>query len=99
MVSTTIKHGLQFTTFIHPYSHLPPRIFVFVVADTPGVGEQRAGEGRQLPTLGIRNQDDVAVGPGPGLADRAVAIDNHVMGALSRRLVRSRTFWRGRGTG
>lgn len=75
------------------YTHLPPRIFVFIVADTPGISEQRAGEGRRLPTLGILNQNDVAVGLGP--ADRAVAIDNHVMGAFSRRLVWSRTFWRG----
>lgn len=77
----------------HLYTHLPPRLFVFVVADTPSFGEQRAGEGRRLPTLGILNQNEVAVGP--GLAHRAVAIDNRTMRAFSRRLVWSGAFWKG----
>lgn len=71
------------------HAHLPPRLIVFIVADTPGISKQWAGEGRQLSSFWT--QDDVAACPGA----RVIAIDNHVMGAFGRRLLWSWTFWRG----
>lgn len=34
-----------------PPPHLPPRLLLVIVADVSGLGEQRAGERRQLPSL------------------------------------------------
>lgn len=49
----------------HLYTHLPPRLLLIIIADVSGLGEQRAGERRQLTSLRTltRTQDTYAARP------------------------------------
>lgn len=60
------------------YAYLPPRLLFIIVADTPGVGEQRAGERRQLVSLGTLTWTQDAGAAHPLSVYRAVAVEDHM---------------------
>lgn len=69
------------------YDYLPPGLVFVVVADTSGVGEQRAGEGRQVVSLGTRTRDAI---------QSAVAVNDHAV-TSHRGVLRTGAFWGRRG--
>lgn len=99
-------NNIHYTSTLSPHAHLPARLLVIIVADTSGVGEQRAGERWQPPSLRTLTWTQDTNAAHSLSIYRAVTVNNHT-GASHWRVLWTGTFcgeenrkkWKGEGDG